>query len=137
CSSFVEFIGRLSACAAIRHYALHPILVFQVPGDSFANSLFERVARLPIELAFDLACVDRIATVVPEPILDERNEQARLAASSWLEFVTQVANQLDDSQVGPLVVSANVIGLPLASPRQDQPECFGMITHIKPVPNVQ
>ena len=43
------------------------------------------------------------------------------------EFVDQIADQLDDAEVRPLVVPADVVGLAVLAARQDEPERFGVI----------
>src|SRR5262245_1391653 len=53
-----------------------PFAVFGVPAHGRPQTIFERTARQPLEIAPDLACIDGVAAVVSGPIGNEGLEIA-------------------------------------------------------------
>ena len=101
---------------------LHPGLVVQIPPDGLANAVLEFVRGRPAQFALDFRCVNGVAAVVAEPVFDKCNQLARIAAELRRKLVNGVANQLDDAEVGPFVVAADVVSLAVAPARERQPE---------------
>ncbi len=90
---------------------MDPSLVVEVPANRFPNALLEFVGGGPAEFPLNLGSVDGVAAVVARAVLDEGDELARVVAQLGRHLVDQIADDLDDPEVGPLVVAADVIGL--------------------------
>src|SRR5262249_56629330 len=58
---------------------LTPRLIIDVPLDRRLEAFFESFARFPFQFLFRKRRIDRVATVVTEPIGDERNQALRFA----------------------------------------------------------
>ena len=88
----------------------------QIPLDGFANALFKFVRRRPAQFVFDFRRVNGVTAVVTGSVLHKRDQLTRIAAEFWRQFVNQVANQFHDAEVGPFVVTADVVrGVPEAA----------------------
>src|SRR5256885_1015912 len=61
------------------HDVFRPAGVGAVPLDGVGETARELELRLPAELALELAGIDRVAPVVPEPVGDVAHEAPRLA----------------------------------------------------------
>src|ERR1019366_1385196 len=92
-------------------YGAHPLLVVDIPAHGLTNALFEFVGGQPAKLLRDLRCVNGVAAVVTGPVLDERDQLAGIPAELRGHLVNQVADYVDDGEVGPFVVAADVVGL--------------------------
>ena len=78
----------------------HPVLVVEIPLDSFADACLEAFLRLPTEFVVDFRGVDRIAAVVAGTIRDEGDlVLVGLAIGAWREFIEKSANRVDDLEV--------------------------------------
>jgi len=87
-----------------------PFGILEVPVDSLADAGGERLARGPAEFVGDPAGIDSVATVVARTIFDEFDLLAvAFGVISWLQFVQQVADRMDDVHVRHFVVSADIV----------------------------
>src|SRR6478672_775760 len=89
--------------------AAQPFAVCQIPVDGPAHARLERFLRRPAELAPDLRCVDRIATVVSRPVGYVRDEP--LATGTGLALVDEAAQRAHDVDVRHLRAAAHVVRL--------------------------
>ena len=113
-----------------------PILIVEVPLKRFADAGFEGVGGFPAELGLDFGGVDRVTAVVAGTILNKSDEFARVAAEVGAEFVDEATNELNDIDIGPFVVAANIVGLPCPAVLEDLPESFSVITDEEPIADI-
>ena len=113
-----------------------PILIIEVPFNSFADPALEIVGGLPAEFLFYFGGVDGVAAIVAGTIFDERDEFAGVSTELGFELVDKIADEFHDPNVGPFVVAPDVVGLPCPSVLENLPKSFGMIANVEPVANV-
>ena len=82
---------------------IHPLSVVQVPLDGAGHTGLEGVLRAPAKLGRDLVVIDRVARSWPGAILDVYDKVFALAGVG--------ENELDDLDIGSLVVAADVVHL--------------------------
>src|SRR5580698_4413724 len=92
-------------------HILRPRLIFKIPANRLANARLKSLFRFPSQLAFNLACIHRVAAVVAGTVLHECNQAAPRTLRAWSDFIDQIANRLDDFDVWLLIPPADVIGL--------------------------
>src|ERR1700735_4963295 len=114
-------------------HSFDPILLVEIPADGFADALLEFVRGGPAEFTLDLGGVDGITAVVAGAVFDVGDELARIATHLGRKFVNRVANQLDDVNIGPFVMAANVVSFPQLTPVEHGPERLGMVADVEPV----
>ncbi|MDB6057611.1 MAG: hypothetical protein JWO95_1455 [Verrucomicrobiales bacterium] len=117
-------------------HPLHPFLVVQIPLDSFADAGFEGVRWSPAEFALNLAGVDGVAAIVTRAVFDVCDQLARFASEMRGELVHQIANQFNDADVRPFIVTPDVVGFAELAAREHLPERFSVVAHVKPVADV-
>src|ERR1043166_5942300 len=88
----------------------------QVPAHGLAQAAGKGIAGFPAQLALDLRGVDGIAAIVARPVRDEGDELARVTAELRGHFIDEIADLFHDPEVGPFVVTADVVGFTVASP---------------------
>src|SRR5262249_45970015 len=71
--------AHFSVTAGALKERLPPRLIIDVPLDRRLEAFFETFARFPFQFLFRKRRIDRVATVVTEPIGDERNQALRFA----------------------------------------------------------
>ena len=106
-----------------------PVLIVQIPVDRLTNAGVKIVFRLPAKLRLDLGRIDRISAVMTRTILDVADQAFRL--------VQRFQDGFDNLQVGPLIVSADVVNLTDASLVENQIDRLTMIGYVQPVANVR
>ncbi len=94
------------------------------------------MGRGPAEIALDLSGVDGVAAVVAGAVGDEGDEAAGVPAEGGLELVDEIADELDEVEVGLLVVAADVVGLAKRSLSQNGPESLAVVADVEPVADV-
>ena len=104
--------------------------------DGFANPSLEGMGGNPAELALDLGRVDGIAAIMAGSVLNKSNQSTGVASECWPELVDDVANQLDNTDIGPLVVSTDVVRIAVCASGDDLPEGFAVVGHIEPIAHV-
>ena len=82
---------------------LPPVFVVQIPLDRLLDTGIKVVFRLPAKLRLDLGRIDRITAVMTRTILDVTDQAFRL--------VQRFQDGFNNLQVGPLIVSADVVNL--------------------------
>ena len=89
-----------------------PFEVGEVPRDGALEAGGPGFGGLPAEIALDLGAVDGVAAVVAGAVLDEGDEFAALLAAGERRGlgVDEIADFLDDAQVGEFVAPADVVG---------------------------
>ena len=119
-----------------RSHVVHPFLVVQIPADGLFNPFLELQARLPAQLALQLARVDGIAHVVALAVGHVGNQVHVLAFLPAQQTVNGPDDHPDDVDVLPLVEAADVVGvgnLPLV---ENQVDGTGVVLHVQPVAHV-
>ena len=96
-----------------------PVLIVQIPVDRLTNAGVKVVFRLPAKLRLDLGRIDRITAVMTRTILDVTDQAFRL--------VQRFQDGFNNLQVGPLIVSADVVNLTDASLVENQIDRLTMI----------
>ncbi len=116
---------------------LPPVTVFAVPLHSFRQAGLERLSRAPAQLAFDLRCIDRVATIMSRTILDEGHELASRPVGRRHQLIEVVANGGDDLLVGSLVAPSDVVRLAACAVFQHQRQRACVVLDIEPVADIQ
>ena len=80
---------------------VHPHIVLKVPLYRLSHAPLEGILGSPAQLRGDLGVVDGVAPVVAGTVLHVTDKTLRL--------VEHVQNEIDDLDIGPLVVAAYVI----------------------------
>src|SRR5712671_2324213 len=88
------------------HHGSHPLLMFHVPADGFTDALLEFMSGEPAEILLDFCSIDRVAAIMTRPVFNEGDKLARVAAELGSELINQIADQLDNMDVGPFIVTA-------------------------------
>ena len=113
-----------------------PPFIGDVPLHGGVEPVFETDFGGPLQLALQLARIDRVAPVVAGPVLDARDEApVRRAAGS--QPVEAVADRGGDGDVGPFARCADVVLLARSAARQDAIERARMILDMQPVADVE
>ena len=60
-------------------------------------------------------------------VLHKGDELARAAAQLRCHFVNEIADKLDDMDIGPFVMAADVIRFAHPAAREHEPEGFGVV----------
>src|SRR5262245_23176035 len=93
-----------------------PLLVGQIPIDRFAKSRFKAFSWCPMELAADFARVDCIASVVPRPVLHERNlPRVRLSVATGALVIKNGTNSFYDLDIRFFTRCTDVVGFAQAA----------------------
>ena len=112
----------------------HPILIFEIPLDGFADACLEAFGRLPTEFAVDFCGVDGVAAVMAGAVCDEGDLLlVELAIGAWREFVEECANGVHDIKVRFFIPTADVVGLPHPASLQHAADGGTVVAHIEPV----
>src|SRR5262252_1666023 len=110
-----------------------PAAVLEVPLRGACKAVLERVPRRPPELATDLRRVDRVATIVSGTVRHEGFQVAVAAAAERRvharrsQLLEDIADPIDDLQIGPLVAAADIILFARTPLRQDQHDSGAVI----------
>jgi hypothetical protein len=93
---------------------------WQVPVNGHLHALLEPTFRLPAEFFPGFGCIDGIAPVMPEPVLDKGDERsARLPRFGIPSFAVEgIADEGDHLDILQLVVAADVIAPGRSAPFQ-------------------
>ena len=117
---------------------LPPVRIGQVPPDGIGQQFAVIRIWLPPELSLELARVDRVPHVVPWPIRHVGNEfLIRLSVGTRFERVHDPAKFFHQIDVPHFIVATDGVRLPNLAARDDRFNCFAMIDHMEPIPNVQ
>lgn len=108
--SGVLFSDPLSVGAA--GDVLDPVLILQVPFDGFSDAGSECFGGLPAKFSRDACGVDGVTFVMAGTVFDECY-LCSVGNGIWagLEYIEQIADMVDDIDVGHLVVAADVVYL--------------------------
>src|SRR5436190_2100446 len=120
---------------ASRLDAVTPLAVLEIPDDGVAQPAFKAVTRRPSELAANLARVDGIAAIVAGAIGDKRFQRVTTRRLTP-QFVEQIADAIDDLQVGPLAAATDIILFARPPLLQHGHDSGTVIVHVEPVTNV-
>ena len=114
----------------------HPIVILKIPANGFAKSTLQRLFRSPSQLPLNLARIHRVSPIVPRPILHICDEFFARISLAWRHLIDQIADRLNDFDVGLLVPAPNVVGIAGSSLAQHSGDGVAMILHVEPVANV-
>src|SRR5215471_18901033 len=109
--------------------------MLEIPARGVEQPLFERVARLPTELAAYPGRVDCVPPVMSRPIRNERLEGA-IAAGAGPQAIERVADGVDDLEVRSLVAAADIVLFADASPLEHEQQAGTVIVDVQPVTDV-
>src|SRR5689334_8995794 len=112
-----------------------PGAIVQEPLDGAPDPLLERHRGLPPELPLDLRGVDRVAAVVPGPILHE-GDLIAVRPVLGAELVQHGADRLHDLEVRALGVAAHAVHLARLPRLGGHGERARVIAHPEPVADV-
>lgn len=118
------------------NYRFHPALMLKIPSDSFTQSRFQGVGGTPAEFDTDLRRIHRVTPIMAGAVWNKGDEAARMTTQLGLLFVNEITDHLHEMHVRQLVPTADIVGLPDFTAGENGPECFAMISHIKPVAHV-
>src|SRR5215469_11967086 len=119
-------------------YVSYPAVVLQVPLDGFAQTRLKRFVRLPVELALDLAGVNRIARVVSGAIFHEGDQLAvRHDRVMRTQLIEDRADALHDFNIPPLAPPADIVGCARPPFGKHHANGFTVIFYVEPVTDVQ
>ena len=107
-------------------------MVGEVPIDCFFTSLFKSHRRFPAQIHFYLACVDGIAEFMSGPVLYKFDKSGRGSRGTAKFFVHDLAEQMDQVNIFPLIVASDVIGLAVLTFMKYMVYGFCMVANIKP-----
>src|SRR3954466_4361924 len=133
------------AAVAARLYGLAPGAMAEIPAHGGAQPLLEALPRRPAELAPGLRVVDGVAAVVARAVGDEGLEVpvggdaaggGRGVAARRPLALQDVAEGVDDLQVGALAPSAQVVALARPAAPQNLQHPAAVILHVDPVADV-
>ena len=113
-----------------------PLAVIQVPAQGLLDAAAEIVPRLPAQLMPDLRSVDGVAPVMAGTVFHQSN-QVTVISLARLKFVQAVADQVDDIDVAPLVVTADVVDLARNALFDHRLDATAVILDVQPVAHVQ
>lgn len=105
-----------------------PVLMFQIPFNSFLDAVFEFRLRKPAELIMDFSRVDSVAAVVPFTVGHVFDEGFR--------FAELVQNGLDDVDIGAFIMSADIVDFAFAACADNQVDSRAVVFHIEPIADV-
>src|SRR5262245_10070734 len=108
----------------------------QVPLHRLPESRLEAFLRTPVTLTSYLACVDRIAAVVSGPVLDESDQVGIHAVAARAGFVEQRANSAHYVDIGPLAVTADVIGFAGTTACQNGSYRAAVVEDVQPIADI-
>src|SRR5665213_1992548 len=111
-----------------------PLRIREIPRERAAYSAGERLGRLPVEVAADLACIDRVAAIVARAVGNERH-QLRVIATG-LELVQQSADRVHHVEVRHFGVATDVVCLAGQPAREHRAYRRAMVADVEPVANV-
>src|ERR1700722_10807000 len=77
-------------------YVADPILIFEVPAHSLADSTLKRFTGTPAEFAFDLTCVHGVTAVVSGTVFHERDQFTPRSSAATSDLIDKVADSLDN-----------------------------------------
>lgn len=100
----------------------------KIPFHRLPDARVEIIFGLPSQLARELGRIDGIAPVVARTVGDEGNQALRLAQN--------LQNRLDDVQIRPLVMAADVIDLPRPALMQNEIDGGAVVIDMQPVTDV-
>ena len=107
---------------------LPPVAVIEVPVDGSRNARIKGILRLPAQLRLNLGRIHGVAQIVARAVLYELDQALRL--------VKRPENGLYHLQIGPLVVSADVVDLSHAALSDHQVDGRAMVGDIEPVADI-
>ena len=116
--------------------AVHPLLVVEVPAHGLLDALLELEARLPAELALQLAAVDGVAHVVPLAVGHVGDQVHVLALGASEQAVHRPDQHPHDVDVLPLVEAPDVVGLGDSALVEYQVDRPRVVLHVEPVAHV-
>ena len=115
---------------------VHPILVIEIPADSFLDALFELETGLPSEFTLQFRAVDGVAHIVSGAVGDIGDEIHVGTFGPTQQAVDGVDDHLDDVDILPLVETADVVGLGNLALVENEVDGTGVVFDIKPVAHV-
>ena len=120
---------------AARH-VVHPLLVVKVPAHGFLYAFLELQARLPAQLALQLARVDGIAHIVALAVGHVGYQVHVLTVLAAEQSVDGLDDNLYDVYVLPLVEAADVVRVGSLAVVENQVDGAGVVFHVEPVAHV-
>ncbi len=84
----------------------------------------------------NLSSINRVTTVMPKPVFDERDEPSGVSAEFRLGLINEIADQLDDTDIGPFVVATDVVRIAVCASGDDLPEGFAVVGYIEPISHI-
>ena len=115
---------------------LHAGWLSEIPLDRLADAGFKGVRGLPAEFVTHLRRVDRVAAVVAGAVFHEGDQLPGISAELRGELIDEVADELHDAEVGPLVAAADAVGFAGSAAQQGLPEGLRVVGHVEPVADV-
>ena len=115
---------------------VHPLLVGEVPPHGLLDALLELQRRFPAQLLLEFARVDGVAQVVPGPVGDVGDQLLRSPFGPSQQAVHRPDDHPDQVDVPPLVETADVVRLAVASPVEYRVDGPGVVLDVEPVADV-
>ena len=115
----------------------YPILVIEIPLNGFADAGFEGFSGFPAKFAVDFGGIDGVAAVVAGTVGDISDLfGVGFAIGSRREFVENRADFMNHIEVGLLVPSTDVVGLPYYAGFENPTNGRTMVTNVEPIANL-
>ena len=132
--AFRRIIGNTVAAVL---YPTPPALVVQIPLHGLAQPAFKGFLRLPAQFAADFARVHRISHIVPGAVGNVGDQIVVMGGVrrfvAGRKFLQQVANGMDNINIPPLAVAADVVGFADGAAHQHAIERARVVIDIQPV----
>src|SRR5574341_2406752 len=110
-------------------HAAPPRFVLLIPANRLKKPGLEGVARLPMQLPFQLTGIDRVTPIVPQTVRHVSDQRIRLAEGA--------EDQTSRVDIRPLAAGADIVTSALPTPLENQGQCCTVILHMKPVADVK
>src|SRR6266516_2609832 len=115
-------------------HAFDPIPIIQVPLYRLTNATCKSLLGSPAEVPLDLARIDRVASVVPGPVLHEGDQiGVRLAVCPGSQLIEDHAHALHHVEIRLLVPAADVVDLADLARFQHAHDRAAVVLDVKPV----
>src|SRR5690606_7395469 len=89
----------------------HPVFVFQIPVNCFADALFKLKRWLPSQLPFDFGGINGIPEIMTRTVLYKSNQISGSSFGASRLLIHLVTDYVDQVEIGPFIVAAYIIGL--------------------------
>ena len=113
-------------------------LLSQIPFHGLHDAGFEVFIRMPAEFRRNFGGVDGIAQVVARAVGNKGHEFFVLrAVLARAAFIQNGADRVQDLEIVPLVVAADVVGFAASALMENEIHGLAVIEHIEPVADVR